>query len=427
MPLRSRKEGARLFIGHTRFSVHSYGSTQFNATREASRGAGFTEKEYTAWLYDEKRLAPRTEILTRFSLPQLARAAEDVDLVHFLSYSPSLPERHKHRLYEAAEEYEFLKLNETTGPVGTFPADRLLNRVLQEYDPSNSVYGVYRLDDDDVLSVNYFDQMTPYVIPEHHGWWVSLGTGISAIKDGGHHVLAREHYYPKSAFGLLYVGGVTGRGRPARIKAPKHTVVDKHAPTILDSREAAYFHIRHKGQDSSLGSEEGPFYAEAMSRVLKGNTADLRLVKDNFPVLYDTVVTSPGQDQNRTELSGPTDIGKTKISFPWGREGTLLLQLNLANVVLKSQEVRVRIIVEAEDGRSPDSPEILRFFAQAKIYWSPEYHDYWTWVPRLSSGGEYILPLEPPSGVKVIKLSLVAEKNRVVPTSGISAFQLELV
>lgn len=420
-----RIDAPTLFIGHTRFSVHNYGSAQFNATRDASRGVGFTEAEYTDWLYDENRLGPRTEIFTRYSLPQIARAAESYNLVHFVSHSPSLPQAHKERLRQAAEEYDFVEVNETSGAVGSLPSQKLLKVALGRYQPSDGVYGVYRLDDDDVLSVDYFEQMKPYVTPSFRGHWVSLGAGVSAIKDGSHNVFAREYYQPKNALGLLYVAGLTSNGEPERLKAPKHTVVDKYAPTVVDSREVAYFHLRHKGQDSSLDAKVRPFYTDAIERIRKGVRIDPAVIQKKFPLLADSVLTSPGHPQNAVSLSGPTELDGEGVQVAWGRAGSLILQLHFADVVLKAQEVSVNIQVETTDGSPADVPDYRRFFSSAKIRWSPDKRRYWTWLPHAETGEGYILPLEPPAAVRIIGVSITAEKDRVLPVSSITGYQVD--
>ncbi|WP_460682081.1 glycosyltransferase [Nesterenkonia populi] len=74
-------------IGHTRFSVYSYGGSGtagLNATQT-------TEEEYLAWLYDEERLAARTETFIEEVLPQLERSIDGRGgISHVASYSSSL-------------------------------------------------------------------------------------------------------------------------------------------------------------------------------------------------------------------------------------------------------------------------------------------------------------------------------------------------
>lgn len=420
----SAADRPKLFIGHTRFSVHTYGSGQFNATRDASQGVGFTEAEYTSWLYDDRRLGPRMEIFTRYSLPQLARASEACHLVHYVSYSPSLPERYKTRLRKAAEDYEFLEINETSGTVSSFPPRKLIGEVVKKFNPASGVYGVYRLDDDDILSVNYFDQMAPYVTPEHRGWWVSLGSGVAAINDGSCHVFARKHYRPKFALGLLYVGGVTDGGEVDPIRVRKHTVVDKYAPTIIDSRDAAFFHLRHEGQDSSLDAKVKPFYAEAYANLRGGDPADLDVVRANFPYLSDVVSVSPGQARRIIPLSGATELEKTEKEFGWDRHGAMVLQVELTDTGVKPQEVRVQLQVESDNGSPVDALECRKFFSAAKIHWSPEDDFYWAWMPSYDTGVGIILPIEPPASVKITGLAISARRGRVIPVASISGYEL---
>lgn len=414
-----------LFIGHTRFSVHQHGSGYFNATRGAELGAGFSEEEYTQWLYSETRLAPRTEIFTTLSLPQLALAAKDHDVVHFVSYSPSLPEHHKAQLKAAAERHGFLRLNETTKPVNSTPSRALVNKALGERDHGSRPFGVYRLDDDDLLSVGYFDQMASYVTPRHIGWWVSLGTGFSAIRMEGRYAYTRELYYPKSAFGPMAVAAKNDDGEILNLSAPKHTVMDKFNPTILDSREPAYFHIRHESQDSTVKGSVAPFYPEAMSRILGEGPADLEQVSELFPVLSGVVSHEPGPAERGVRLStGPLALSRESVTFEWAHEGSLALVLKpSAGAGLKANQVQVRLTVAAEGDAEIDAAA-SKFFTQAKFRHSDSDGTFWSYMPQKPSGFGHVLPIEPPRGVRVTAITLVTAKSEEVHLDSVVAYPL---
>lgn len=411
-----------LFIGHTRFSVHQHGSGYFNATRDADAGAGFTEDEYTSWLYSETRLAPRTEIFTTLSLPQLALAARDHDVVHFVSYSPSLPAHHQQALKEAAEKHPFLRLNETTKPVNSTPSRKLVEEALAERNQGSRPFGVYRLDDDDLLSVRYFDQMAPYVTPRHVGWWVSLGTGFSAIRVDGKYAYTRELYYPKSAFGPMAIAAVNRDGEIENLSAPKHTVMDKFNPTILDSRQPAYFHIRHESQDSTVKGSIAPFYPEAMSRILGEGPADLAQVSELFPVLSGLAAHEPGAPDSGVALAAePLSLSRDAISFDWTHEGPLALVLTPAEQGrLGANQVQVRLTV----GETAEDEETSKFFTQGRFRHSDRDGTYWTYMPHKTSGFGHVLPIEPPKGVSVSKITLITSRKDQVDLDSVTAYPL---
>src|SRR5699024_10484675 len=112
-------------------------------------------EEYQETLYNEDRLKVREDIFLNHTLPNLALAAEGFDVTHVVSYSESLPERFKEPLRRAAETYPFLLLDEQAdGKVG-----RSLKLLAKKKADVGEVFGLYRLDDDDVLATNYFSRM----------------------------------------------------------------------------------------------------------------------------------------------------------------------------------------------------------------------------------------------------------------------------
>lgn len=417
------EESTALFVGHTRFSVHQFGSRYFNATREGQAGAGFTEDQYTAWLYSDERLNPRTEIFTQLSLPQLAEAAKDFNVVHYVSYSPSLPQKHKDALLAAAERYDFLELNETERTVSSTPAKSLIRKAAHKHGLTSGPIGVYRLDDDDVLSVNYFHLMAPYVRSSHIGWWASQGLGVAAIRVVDEYVYVRDYYYPKSAFGPLCIAGYD-EGEVTHTQAPKHTIMDHTNPTILDSREPAYFHIRHRGQDSTLGGKPLPFYPEAMMRIRSQGPADLTQVRTLFPLLADKLHLTPGREQQAADLApSPLTVGQEPVTFGWEQPGSIALRIELPEGKrLTPQQVRVHFSTEQDEGCEYSAQQEREFFAAAKV--QSEGRDYWTWMPHQSTGLGYLLVIEPPEGVQVKSLSLQTEQGESLDILRVTAYPL---
>lgn len=412
----------RLFIGHTRFSVHQHGSGYFNATRDSSRGAGFSEKEYTDWLYSDARLAPRTEIFTQLSLPQLAKAAEHHDVVHFVSFSPSLPQEHKQQLIDAAQKYDFLELNETKNAVSSTPSKTLVRRALQKHNVTDAPFGVYRLDDDDLLSVNYFSQMAPYVTPKHIGWWVSLGSGISAIRMDGEFTFARDYYYPKSAFGPMAICAQDTDGEILNLKAPKHTILDQYNPTIIDSREPAFFHIRHESQDSTVEGEVRPFYPEAMGRILSEGPADLDKVAELFPLVADKTTLTPGPEGRDVQLQAACTLERPGLDLSWDQQGPLSLQVVPAGgKSLKPNQIQVRLTLDI-----PESQREVhqKFLSAAKLRHSERDGTYWRYMPNKSSGFGHVLPIEPPAGVNVTSVRLVPDKAETIELDEVVGYPL---
>lgn len=241
-----------LFIGHTRFSVYQPRSGAWKATN----GTRFkTEDEYRAHLFSDERLASRADIFFNFSLPQLAEAAKGHGVRHLISYSHHLPLKYEQRLIKAAEEYSFLildKISPSSAPKSTesVARDALFSKLSADpYQP----FGVYRLDDDDLLPIDYFDRHEKYIKEPFVGMQISLGTGITAIYSDGMFVNARRCYHPMLAIGFMSVQRFTPNGLVRPETNISHNQSDRHFPVIMDSSGLGFVWTRQVEQDTSLG------------------------------------------------------------------------------------------------------------------------------------------------------------------------------
>lgn len=236
-----------MFVGATRFSLYQPNSDLWLA----SNGTKISPDEYLEFLYDDARMAPRCDIFLTCTLPMLALAAEGHDVRHVVSFSDNLPEKYRSQLVAAAKQFDFLVLDEV--PVGESSLD--LPQFGREYSRRLGVegqpYGQYRLDDDDVLSRDYFDQMVPHITPEHVGWVVTLGKGVTAIYSDGKFYFAKEAVLPLHSKGHLAVVQWSGSEFLTPPTVP-HNSSDRHNPVILDSREFSHLWVRSTTQDGAL-------------------------------------------------------------------------------------------------------------------------------------------------------------------------------
>ncbi|RAX50852.1 hypothetical protein DQ353_00165 [Arthrobacter sp. AQ5-05] len=241
-----------LFIGHTRFSVYQPQSGAWKATN----GTRFkSEQDYRNYLFSDERLASRADIFFGLSLPQLAEAAKNHAVIHLISYSHHLPTKYETRLIEAADKHDFLVLDKMFPSSAAATTESVAREALfskfsaDPYQP----FGVYRLDDDDLLPADYFDRHEKYIKEPFVGMQVSLGTGITAIYSEGKFVNARRCYHPMLAIGFMSIQRFTPDGlvRPERNIA--HNLSDRHFPVIMDSSGLGYVWTRQVEQDTSLG------------------------------------------------------------------------------------------------------------------------------------------------------------------------------
>lgn len=238
------------FIGQTRFSLFVPDSASW---RLSLGHRGKTLSSYRTELYDESRLKVREDIFINHSLPNIAVAAEKFDITHVVSYSASLPTAYKESLVKAADKYPFLILDEQPdGKVG-----RSLVEIAKQKADIGEHFGIYRLDDDDVLATNFFYRMSKFIHPKYSGMVVSFPLGIEAILIGGKVFNLKAAHFPMNSMGLMSVCSINDQDevRAPRIRA--HNKVDRDNAVILDSREFAYFRFNHINQDNALRVSEG--------------------------------------------------------------------------------------------------------------------------------------------------------------------------
>lgn len=233
------------FVGVTRFSLFHPSSA---AWRTSQNGMFKSPEEYAAYLYSDERLAPRLKIFSEISIPQLAVAAERHEIRHIVQYSPRLPEKYLRVLKDLAHANPFLILSNAEDVGDTHPL-----AVGESLSTKGTTYGMYRLDDDDLLSVRYFDDLADYVNDRFLGFRVSLAAGTTGIFDGKMFSAIRYSHKPNIAIGLASIQGRNTNGKYIAPPAGSHNHADRLGPVIVDSRQCAYFWTRHEGQDTNFG------------------------------------------------------------------------------------------------------------------------------------------------------------------------------
>lgn len=389
-----------LFLGHTRFSIDAYGSAWFNATRRRPSGLDLfsSREEYLDWLYDADRLERRARILIDWSLPQLHRAAQQAGAAghrvrHVVSYSPTLPDAFQQQLRAAEERFEFLELHEADGVVDAFlPPEALTRQILgQEQLSAGEAFAAYRLDDDDVLSADYFSLVEPYVSEANVGFRVSMALGVSGLYRNGKLYSARETYYPKISMGMVSVcswdeaGELVVPERYVDISQDNHDFADRAAPVITDARQPAFLRILHATQSGVLHRTRHlnrQWYSDAMSRIRHAPPADPADLAQKFPVLADALRTSHGEPEETVELL-ETDLvlGEDRVPFQVRMDGPFVLEVEFSSEEEAiGQDVAVKWQVEGKDGADVHSAEVVEHFTGSDVR-HHRTHGYSTWVP----------------------------------------------
>lgn len=206
-------------------------------------------QRYLDDLYAPSRMSQRLDIFLNHTLPTLDLARGNDNFFHVVSYSEELPEQYKRRLWSAERQYGWLKLDLRTR---TNRRGKPLDLFAAELFERNSVYAEFRLDDDDILSTEYFSLLRPHVNEHNAGKFVSPSYGIQAFYESGSYREARLEHRPMIALGLARICTIAGDGTVSGPKKGAHTRTDLGAPVIVDGQQIAFLHTMHLAQDSGV-------------------------------------------------------------------------------------------------------------------------------------------------------------------------------
>lgn len=309
----TREQGTTLnFIGTTRFSLYTPNSKSLR-TSNSDKFSG--DIGYYEYLYSPDRIEPRLHILEEYSLPQLSRAAAEFNLRHMIRYSAEMPNIYINKLESLSKKFPFIVLDENRGGKGTVNPYRMGFEL-----SGGSEFGLFRLDDDDFLSADFFEQTSPYVSQPFAGMRVSLGQGFTGFFDGTSFSELHSVYRPYIAIGLMSIYALDGHGKMIFPPDVSHHHSDRVGPVIVDSSKPSYFWTRHVGQDTSFDAAN--IKKSIRNDMSKFDTvSDLSSVFQQFPVIRNAI-----KEPKITQLAKTIDIdfsGK-KIEMPMASPGETL-------------------------------------------------------------------------------------------------------
>jgi hypothetical protein len=273
------------YIGVTRFSLFTPGSLEWKSSRETAHEIESYKKE----LFKDDRLKARSYIFFNLSLPILQELSKKYDYEHIILYSPELPPLYSGYLEDIGKKYPFIKVLCTTENDRYQNQNNLIKNIIESSNYCKSIFGLFNLDDDDLLSVDYFDLASKYMLPQNEGMIVSLCAGLTGIFNISQKKikLVRDDYTPKINIGLLKICHYSAESK--KIKIPKissHMTADLFAPVILDARNIGYFWLRSNIQDTLFGNDISKNIKSLESSLLKRKLSPTReeiLLK--FPTL----------------------------------------------------------------------------------------------------------------------------------------------
>ncbi|OSI09332.1 glycosyltransferase [Neisseria canis] len=223
------------FIGQTRFSLYIPKSNVWNVSN-------FTEQEYIAHLFSDERMSVRAKIFAEISLPIMAKMQKQFDFLYIVLYSSILPEKWKNMLFDLQKKYPFLYLcesdNHPENPIYTVLKDK-----------KDGSVAFFRLDDDDLLSVDYLENLAKYNTKAYKNMAVSFGKGIAAFYKDDNYIDFRNVVQKYPSMGQAYIG-YWENGNLELPPMYSHHNLDQNIPVIVDSRNIMYLQTYHKQQDT---------------------------------------------------------------------------------------------------------------------------------------------------------------------------------
>lgn len=266
-----------VYFGFTRFSVYLPGSGAWVVSS--------TEDEYLTKLYSDERLKPRFEIFLERALPIYELYTKKFSYKHILLYSKVMPEKWKKLLFQAAEKYSFLILHEVRN---TIYFHDVMEKYLIDNRKVDSPVALFRVDDDDILSADYLEQLSQYTDLPFEGMSVSFGNAIPAKYDNGKFTDFRFLRSSLLAIGLANIGRFdASTGKLIFPPAVNHMETDLHRPVIVDSRKPAFIWTHHTHQDSNHGVNGAGSLSPIEQAFLTYKTITVSSYLNSFPTVTD--------------------------------------------------------------------------------------------------------------------------------------------
>lgn len=267
------------YVGITRFSV-------VNAKNSGFLIDSADRKKYLRELFNDERLLDRMFILEKVAAPVYNMLAEKHDYTHLIQYSPELPVVWKQRLLELSQKFPCIVPVEV---IDADIADSVREYVLSWEKDFIGEFVWFRIDDDDVLSLDFLDAVERYVSRETVGFALSFGRVYSGIFSGGQFMDLHRVHSPFNSQGQAYIcranlplGIIESPGM-----VPHHRP-NLHVPVIVQDLEPYAFWTRHPLQDTLTGtSSVGARVANLQADLGAHEHADYQEVLRKFPTLHE--------------------------------------------------------------------------------------------------------------------------------------------
>lgn len=265
-------------VGITRFSVASPKGSGLNLKNKLDAD------QYLKELFDEHRLRERAFIFGELASPIYQTFSEKYNYTHLVQYSSNLPQKWKDWLYHLSDRFSVIR---PTVADNKDMVDSVRDHVRSLGKNFRGEFCWFRIDDDDILSVDWMDQLSNYIRPENVGMAVVFPNVLSAMYVAGTVVTTRVTWMPNFSAGQAFI--CRANNLLDTLEAPpmlSHPTVDRHLPTISLGTFRSTFRTVHPLQDTAVsGSKVGSKLANLQATLSKSPAVSRQEVVQSFPTV----------------------------------------------------------------------------------------------------------------------------------------------
>lgn len=271
------------------------GSTSWNISSKS-------QEAYLQELYSEKRMGPRINIFIKKALPIYSEYAKKYNYHHIIQVSSLMPEFYMNTLVAAKKAYPFIVIQifDETGNSKS-PYQELFSGT-----PAGSV-ALFRVDDDDLLSKYYIDNLSMFVSDSFHGMAVSFGRGYSAQFNEDSFQDFRSCTKRFIAIGQAYIFEWKGSGDINLPKIHAHNKLDDFIPVIVYSKLPLYLWTHHSHQDT-FSTNPGSQKLVSSELLAMNPTYNYSEIIDHFPTLENDILACGNKLSPKYTLEKPLKL-----------------------------------------------------------------------------------------------------------------------
>lgn len=274
----------------TRFSLINH---RISHSWKSSRVTG-TDNDYIRRILDPDRLSTRCKLFVDFSIPCLQDAVlrfPEISIKLLVHYSSLLPDSVTSVLTSAAKNHDWIYLK-SVHPDDAYNLTGEISDVLSNATESPkdgvSIVPMMRLDDDDLLSPDYFSLLSKYIDPRFMGMTIHAPRGFEGLFDGEKFVCFSPLDAPKTGIGLAHLAGWDNAKNRLVTKYTlppgKHKDTDLLAPVILDGSIPVIFRTKHLHNDARATVDGYHYSIDGLRSRFFKNEAEISTLLRHFPI-----------------------------------------------------------------------------------------------------------------------------------------------